>query len=187
MPYFLIFIVFLFNFAFADMIGQNSSGNNHFSLACDKNNDCTLILKNDITHKQVVFKQQGLAIMDKTNPIWHGENILELRTGFGTGLAYSNFINFSPFQLSTQFFNVSFIDSSKDIAIVENETQGYQYSMACLFNNKVSAITVLDDGVLDFGSFTPIGQDQVKFGYYGTGNQYEYKTINLNLNCRVNF
>lgn len=169
---------------FADTIsGGSSSNNNHYILSCNQNADCNLSVKNDNTSNSAIFHQDGLALINKTNSIWHGNNILELRSGFGTGLAYSYFVNFQPIQLSDQFFNASYINNLKKIAIIQDQRTPNQYLIVCLFNDNVKSKIILSNSVLDFGSFTPIGENQVKFAYYDSQGNYLFKIIDLNLNC----
>ncbi len=169
---------------FADTVtGQNSLGNNHYTLICDQTADCTVMVKNSETASSATFHQDGLALINKTNLIWHGDNILELQSSFGSGLAYSYFINFWPIQLSDQFFNASYINTSKKIAIVQDQNTDLQYLMVCIFNNTVSPQIILKDAIMDLGSINALNPNQISFNYYDQNDHYDSKVISSNLVC----
>lgn len=178
----LLLLTALCNISFADTVtGQSTNGINQYNLTCDAQANCVFTIQNN--HSKVTFQRDGLAVIDRTNLIWQSNNLLELRSGFGTGLAYSYFADFKSLSLSDQFLNADFIDPINEIAIVQDLSNSDKYLMICIFNDKVAPKVILSNAVLDVGSYQTINTNQVKFGYYDSNSNYAYKTVALDLNC----
>lgn len=182
MKYMFLFfsLCFFISTVFGTIYQANNNGNK-LLIDCDQSNLCKLRATNQQNNKIIKISGHALAI-DKTNFIWDSSDLVELKTGIGSGVAYSRFFSFNKMQLSDLFFNVSYINTQKNIIFIQSNKNS-TYFMACIFNPSIALKIILNNGILDFGAIQSISNNQVKFGYYDDHNNYQYKTINLDLNC----